>query len=283
MTASGGGAQPDANRQPGATTATCSGRRPPSRPSAPDRALRPLASQPRRPESRAAYHDLWQWSVPTWPRSGPRSGTSSACSATAAAGPVLTGPDARAAHWFAGSTLNYARNALRRAAAEPDAWPSATSPRPAATASSATASSRPGGQGRGSACSSLGVGPRRPGSRLPAEFARGADRDAGDREPRRDLDVVLAGLRRAQRDRQVRADLAQGAARRGRLRLRRQAVRPPGRAGRHRGRTARPAGCVLVDYLVGGRGSGARPRSRLRVCRRRYWAGQASARATTAR
>jgi acetoacetyl-CoA synthetase len=65
------------------------------------------------------YHDLWQWSVDQpadfWARlweffdvlgeRGP--------------GPVLTG-QMPAARWFEGSTLNYARNALRRAESDPD-------------------------------------------------------------------------------------------------------------------------------------------------------------------
>ena len=41
-----------------------------------------------------------------------------------------------------------------------------------------------------------GVGAGRPRRRLPAEHARGRRRDARDGEPRRDLVVVLAGLRR---------------------------------------------------------------------------------------
>ncbi len=66
-----------------------------------------------------SYHDLWQWSVDQpadfWSRiweffdvvgeRGP--------------GPVLTG-QMPAARWFEGGTLNYARNALRRAQSDPD-------------------------------------------------------------------------------------------------------------------------------------------------------------------
>ncbi len=66
------------------------------------------------------YQDLWQWSVSDlagfwssiWDFFGVLGDRSP--------GPVVTG-QLPAVEWFAGSTLNYARNALRRAAAEPGA------------------------------------------------------------------------------------------------------------------------------------------------------------------
>ena len=71
--------------------------------------------------------------------------------------------------------------------------------------------------------------PRRPRRRLPAEHPRDDRGVPGLREPRRDLVVVLAGLRRAQRDRPLRADRAEGALRGRRLPLRRPRLRPPRR------------------------------------------------------
>ncbi|MGO8959943.1 MAG: acetoacetate--CoA ligase [Streptosporangiaceae bacterium] len=68
----------------------------------------------------STYQDLWQWSVTDlagfwssiWDFFGVLGDRGS--------GPVLAG-EMPAAEWFAGGTLNYARNALRRAAAERDA------------------------------------------------------------------------------------------------------------------------------------------------------------------
>ena len=70
------------------------------------------------------------------------------------------------------------------------------------------------------------------------EHPRGGRRIAGVREPRGDLVELLAGLRRARSHRSLRADLAQGADRRRRLHLRRQAVRSP------RGRRRAPRGAA---------------------------------------
>jgi acetoacetyl-CoA synthetase len=66
------------------------------------------------------YHDLWRWSVADvagfwssiWDFFGVLSDRGD--------GPVVTG-QMPGVQWFAGSTLNYARNALRRAASEPGA------------------------------------------------------------------------------------------------------------------------------------------------------------------
>jgi acetoacetyl-CoA synthetase len=70
------------------------------------------------PRGIASYHDLWQWSVddPTafWSSIWDFFGVLG----TRGSGPVLAGqmPDVG---WFAGSTLNYARNALHRAGVDP--------------------------------------------------------------------------------------------------------------------------------------------------------------------
>ncbi|HEX5189270.1 MAG TPA: acetoacetate--CoA ligase [Streptosporangiaceae bacterium] len=68
----------------------------------------------------AGYHDLWRWSV-----SEPAEFWSSIwdyfCAlGTRGDGPVLAGGQMPAVGWFSGSTLNYARNALRAASADPD-------------------------------------------------------------------------------------------------------------------------------------------------------------------
>ena len=72
-----------------------------------------------------------------------------------------------------------------------------------------------------------GRGPGRPGRRAGPELRRDARRVPRRREPRRDLVVVLAGLRRPRRARPVRPDRADRARRRRRVRLRRQALRHP--------------------------------------------------------
>ena len=65
-----------------------------------------------------SYHDLWQWSVDEpaafWSSLWDFFGVLGA----RGTGPVLTG-EMPAVTWFAGSTLNYARNALHRAAVNP--------------------------------------------------------------------------------------------------------------------------------------------------------------------
>ena len=76
---------------------------------------------------------------------------------------------------------------------------------------------------------------RRPGRRLPAQLARGADRLPRRGLDRRHLVVVLARLRRPQRRRPLRPGRAQGAARGRRLHLRRPRLRP------HRRRRRAPA------------------------------------------
>ena len=72
----------------------------------------------------------------------------------------------------------------------------------------------------------------RPGRRLPAEHRRDCRRLPRHAQPRRDLGQLRAGVR-AQGDRRpLRPDRADGAARRPRLRLRRQGHRPPRRGRR---------------------------------------------------
>ncbi len=66
------------------------------------------------------YHDLWKWSV-----TEPAGFWSSIWDyfdvlGSRADGPVLTGGPMPEVTWFAGTTLNYARNALRVAATDPD-------------------------------------------------------------------------------------------------------------------------------------------------------------------
>ena len=79
---------------------------------------------------------------------------------------------------------------------------------------------------------------RRSGRRVPAEHPRGDRRAPRDGEPRRDLVVVRAGVRRPSGHRPVRPDRAEGPPRRRRLPLRRQGDRPTGRARGDPGRAA---------------------------------------------
>ena len=92
--------------------------------------------------------------------------------------------------------------------------------------------------------------PRRPGGRAGAELRR----DAGDvprrGQPRRDLVVLLAGLRRARRARPLRPDRADRPARRRRLRLRRaSATTSARRSTRCASQLPTLRATVLVPYL----------------------------------
>ena len=109
---------------------------------------------------------------------------------------VIVRPRHAAARFFPEATLNFAENLLRRGDAA--AAPSSSAAR--------TGASR-GCQLRGAArprssrlarrrCAAAGRRRRRPGRRHPAEHARGRHRHAGGDEHRRDLVVLLAGLRR---------------------------------------------------------------------------------------
>jgi len=66
------------------------------------------------------YQDLWRWSVTDLAGFWSSVWAFFSVLGERGNGPVLAG-QMPAVDWFAGSTLNYARNALRRAAAEPDA------------------------------------------------------------------------------------------------------------------------------------------------------------------
>ena len=65
------------------------------------------------------YRQLWQWSVDEPGEFWSSIWVFFGVLGTRGAGPVLTG-QLPSASWFDGNTLNYARNALHRAAAEPD-------------------------------------------------------------------------------------------------------------------------------------------------------------------
>ncbi len=94
---------------------------------------------------------------------------------------------------------------------------------------------RAGGRG-GRRAARAGRGAGRSGGGVHAEHPRDADRLPGHRERGRDLLERGAGVRGAQRDRPLRPDRAEGAARGGRLPPRRQGLRPPrGRGGDPRG------------------------------------------------
>jgi acetoacetyl-CoA synthetase len=71
------------------------------------------------PNGLPAYRDLWQWSVDEPAEFWSSIWDFFGVLGSRGAGPVLAG-QMPAVTWFDGSTLNYARNALHRAAAEPD-------------------------------------------------------------------------------------------------------------------------------------------------------------------
>ena len=134
------------------------------------------------------------------------------------------------ARWFDGAELNYAENMLVRespiaGAHEHDRSSAATCARiPIAVlhaselrtdprAADVGRALRPGGGGGGRAARA-GRGAGGSGGRLHAEHPRDADRVPGERQHRRDLVERGTGVRGAQRDRPLRADRAEGAARR---------------------------------------------------------------------
>ena len=98
---------------------------------------------------------------------------------------------------------------------------------------------RPGRPGPGRA--DPGRGRRgRPRGGVPPQHPRDPRAPARHRQPRRGLHVVRAGVRHPERHRPLAADRAQGAGRRGRLPVRRQADRPPRGGAGHPGRAAEP-------------------------------------------
>ncbi len=116
----------------------------------------------------------------------------------------------------------------------------------------------------------LGVDPRRPGGGVRAEHPRDVRPDAGDREPGRGLLVLRAGVRHPQRHRPLAADRAEGAGRRRRLPLRRQAGRPAGRGRRDPGGAAVAwSHQVDIGYLDPAGGDLGRPGRRHRRAARR--------------
>ena len=147
--------------------------------------------------------------------------------------------------WFPGATLNYARNALRtaRPRSHQDRGDSPRRGRPPGHADllRARRRGRPGAGRAGRTRCDQG----RPGRRVPAQCPGRAHRPTGDREPGRDLVLVLARLRAAQCDRPLRADHAEGAAGHRQLPIRRQGVRP---AAVGRGHRRCPAGPVRRDH-----------------------------------
>ena len=105
-----------------------------------------------------------------------------------------------------------------------------------------------------------GVGCGRPGCRISAQPSGDHDRDARHREPRGDLVLVLAGLRRARRARSLRTDHPEGALHRRRLFLRGQEARFAAADGRgtraapgHRARSGDPVcGRCAADLRLSG-------------------------------
>ena len=172
----------------------------------------------------AATRDLWQWSVDDPAEFWASIWDYFDVLGSRGTGPVIAGDQMPDIDWFSGSTLNYARNALRAAITDPDRTALIYRSEAGHQGSLQLRRTRRPGRDRARRAGRARRRARRPGRRLPAELAPGADRPARDREPRRDLDLVLAGLRRPGGRRPVRPGHAQGADRRRRLRLQRQAV-----------------------------------------------------------
>ena len=183
--------------------------------------------------------------------------------------PTRSMPGAR---WFPGAELSYAEHIFR------GKDPRGDGARPrlrAAPARRRHLGRAPRAHARGSrpGCASLGVGR---GDRVVAYLPNIEEATVAflaTRQPRRDLVVVLARLRRAGGDRPVRPDRAEGAARRRRLPLRRQGLRPARRR-RPRSGAGSPSleHTVVLPYLGSRRGRGrarlgrtARARSRRRA------------------
>ena len=182
------------------------------------------------------YHDLWRWSVEDldefwrsiWEFFDVRSHGEWERALADASMP--------GAVWFPGARLNYAEHLFRGKRSDEVAIIHASELRELGEWTWARPARHHRRRGRRPARARRR--PRRPRRRLPAEPARDDRRVPGVREPRRDLVVVLAGLRRAQRDRPLRPGRAQGAARGRRLPLQRPRLRPPRR---HRAAAGRDA------------------------------------------
>ncbi len=159
------------------------------------------------------YAALYDWSV----RESERFWTAvwDFCEVRAAArGEVVLADGDRmpGARWFPQARLNYAENLLRhcppatRRRSRVLGRGQAQAPRQPRRTAGPGLALRPG-------AARVGRGAGRPRGRLSAEPARGHHRHARHRQPRRDLVVRLAGLRRAGRAGPLRPDRAQGAGR----------------------------------------------------------------------
>ena len=126
---------------------------------------------------------------------------------------------------------------------------------------------------------------RRPRRRVPAQHARGDHRDAGRDVARRDLVVVLAGLRRAGRARPLRPDRAARARHRRRLLVQRQGDADPRQGGRDRRRPAVGRARRRDPVSAANAGRLRRPRRRCATAWRGTsgWRRSCPARSTTSR
>ncbi len=172
----------------------------------------------------AGYEALWRWSVdelePFWAAIW----DFFEVRATTQYERVLGSREMPGAEWFPGARINYAEHVFRDRDDADVAIRHAGEGRPLAELTWGELRRLTARIAAG--LRAAGRRTRRPGRRLPAERARGDRRAARVRVARRRLVVLLAGLRRAQRRRPLRADRAEGAARRRRLPLQRPRVRP---------------------------------------------------------
>ena len=129
------------------------------------------------------------------------------------------------AEWLPGARLNFAEHVLRARDADAVAIRHASELRPLAELTRGELPGRGGADRRGPAGARRGAG--RPRRRLSAEHPRGGRGVPRVRLDRRDLVELLAGLRRPERDRPLRADRAARPAGGRRLPLRGQGLRPP--------------------------------------------------------
>ncbi len=132
--------------------------------------------------------------------------------------------------WFEGAELNYAENLLARGDERGGEVAVLHCSELRELGAADVGRADRGGRGGGRRPAQPGRGARRPRGCVHAEHPRDADRVPGGGEHRRDLVERGAGVRRAQRDRPLRADRAEGAAGGGRLPPRRQGLRPHGQS-----------------------------------------------------
>ena len=195
------------------------------------------------------YDELWRWSVSDldgfwgsiWDRFGvgERGDT------------VLASESMPGAQWFPGTLVNYAEHAFR--GKDDDALRDHRRRRgPRGRGVDVGGSAGVDAEDRGRTARA-GRRARRPRRRLHAEHPRDRGGVPGLRFARRRLVVLLAGLRRPQRDRPLRADRAEGAARDPPLPLRRARIRPHRGARRDRRRDAGAAGARRSSARTAGR------------------------------